>query len=121
MPGDAFADLAAQAEIVGQVERDEGPWLETELDLGQVGADVLRRARAFEVDRRSEAEPARLDDGEAEALIGRFERERLVAALAVYVDIRADVEFIGPGIVGIGLRANRDAIAVGLGFLGDGR
>jgi hypothetical protein len=121
VPRDALADLPAEAKVLAEIERNEGPGLETELDLGKVGADVLRRSRTLEIDGRSEAEPAGFDDGEAETLVGRFELKRLVTAFAVDVDIRADVEFVGAGIARIGLRADGDAIVVGFGFLGDGR
>src|SRR5690606_9883480 len=74
--GDSLADLSAQTEADGQIERDEGAGLEAELDLGQLGADVLRGADALEIGDRAEPERARFEKREAEAVIRAFEAER---------------------------------------------
>src|SRR5690606_8504540 len=50
-----------------------------------------------------------IDQRESEALVGRLELERRVAACAVEVEHRADVEIVGAGIARIDLRADADA------------
>jgi hypothetical protein len=95
--------------MVAQVERGERAGLDAELHLGDVGADVVCRAGALPVGHGTEREAAGIDQRDVEAVVGRLELEWDVAARAVDVDQRADVEFVRTRIAGIDLRAERDA------------
>ena len=75
--------LAAQAKAVAHEIGGEQAGLDAELDLGQGGADILGGPRAFPAHDRPDLEPTRFQHGEAEAIIRRLERERIVAARAI--------------------------------------
>jgi hypothetical protein len=111
VPGDALSHLGANPEAVAHLVGGEGPRLDAELDLGQRGADVIRRAGAFPVEGRTEGEAAAVDQRDVETFVRRLEIELLADGLALVIDQRADVVFVGTGIAGIELRAERYARA----------
>src|SRR5690606_39047459 len=102
--GDALANLTTQPAAVGKVVCYDRSALGTDLDLRQRCADVLGIARAFEIQRRADLQPARPEQREVKALVGRLEMKRFAAARPVEVEHRPDVELVRSWITWVNLR-----------------
>src|SRR5690606_14529719 len=111
VPADALAQLGAEAEVLARLEANRAAELEAEADLRQIGADVLGGPRILEIGDRGEREAAAAHEIDTEAVVGRLEPERRVAAGDIEVDHRARLQVVGAGMPRRHLAAGRDAVA----------
>jgi len=112
MAGHAFPKLGPEAEAIAQFQCCENAGFNAELHRRNVGANILRLARAFPVDRRTDREAARADYGEAERLVRRLEFERFISPRPVNADEGAKVVGIGARIAGVDLRTERYSVTM---------